>query len=87
VILGGPHQLLQTIYHDESQDLGAVAIDEESGKIATCSKGTIYIYQPFGQSEDVLKVKYGASDAYGYCSNLGGSGPNSTFLTSIARWK
>jgi len=56
VILGGPHQLLQTIYHDDTQILGAVAIDGASGKIAVCSGETIYIYQPFGQTEDVLKV-------------------------------
>jgi len=56
VILAGPHQLLQTIYHEATQILEAVAIDEVSGKIAVCSGGTIYIYQPFGQTEDVLKV-------------------------------
>ncbi|MCJ1390389.1 regulator of (H+)-ATPase in vacuolar membrane [Xylographa bjoerkii] len=55
VILGGPHQLLQTIYHDDTQILGAVAIDKETGKIATCSGGNIHIYRPYGQNEDVLK--------------------------------
>lgn len=56
MILAGPHQLLQTIYHDVTQILGAVAIDEASGKIAVCSGQAVYIYQPFGQTEDVLKV-------------------------------
>ncbi|MCJ1398065.1 regulator of (H+)-ATPase in vacuolar membrane [Xylographa trunciseda] len=55
VILGGPHQLLQTIYHDDTQILGAVAIDKETGKIATCSPGSIHIYRPYGHNEDVLK--------------------------------
>ncbi|MCJ1417524.1 regulator of (H+)-ATPase in vacuolar membrane [Xylographa parallela] len=55
VILGGPHHLIQTIYHDDTQILGAVAIDKESGKIATSSGGNIHIYRPYGQNEDVLK--------------------------------
>ena len=33
VILGGPHQLLQTIYVDDTDALEAVTIDELSGKI------------------------------------------------------
>lgn len=56
MILAGPHQLLQTIYHEDSQILEAVAIDEVSGKIAVCSGGTVHVYRPFGQSKDVLKV-------------------------------
>ena len=56
MILGGPHHLIQTIYHDDTQILGAVAIDKESGKIATSSGGNIHIYRPYGQNEDVLKV-------------------------------
>lgn len=56
MILGGPHQLLQTIYHDDTQILEAVAIDGASGKIAVCSGKAVHIYQPFGQTDDVLKV-------------------------------
>ncbi|MCJ1477391.1 regulator of (H+)-ATPase in vacuolar membrane [Lambiella insularis] len=55
VILGGPHQLLQTIYHDDTQLLASVAIDKETGKIATCAGENILIYRPYGQNEDVLK--------------------------------
>ena len=57
VILSGPHQLLQTIYHDDTEIFGAVAIDEETGKIATCSGVNIHIYKPYGQNEDALKVR------------------------------
>ena len=56
VILGGPHELLQTIYHDENLALDAVAIDEATGKIATCSFNEVTIYKPYGREEGVLKV-------------------------------
>ena len=56
VILGGPHELLQTIYHDEHSELDAVAIDEATGKIATCSFNEVTIYKPYGREEGVLKV-------------------------------
>ncbi|KAL9123438.1 MAG: hypothetical protein Q9187_000008 [Circinaria calcarea] len=55
IILGGPHDLIQTIYHENSDALDAVAIDEATGKIATCSGTTVYIYRPYGESERALK--------------------------------
>ena len=55
VILGGPHNLIQTVYHDESSDLDAVTIDETTGKIAISSSDEIHIYKPYGREEDVLK--------------------------------
>lgn len=56
VILGGPHDLIQTIYHEDTSALDAVAIDEVSGKIGTCSKEELYIYRPYGRIEGALKV-------------------------------
>ena len=56
VILGGPHDLLQTIYHDGTTDLDAVAIDEATGKIATSSGHVVYIYSPQGSDRGALKV-------------------------------
>ena len=56
VVLGGPHDLIQTIYHDGQGALEAVAIDEASGKIATCTEKEVYIYRPYGRIEGALKV-------------------------------
>ena len=56
VILGGPHDLIQTIYHDEQSELEAVAIDEATGKIATCTSKEVMIYNPYGREEGALKV-------------------------------
>lgn len=56
VILGGPHDLIQTIYHDNAGALDAVAIDEVSGKIGTCTNEELYIYRPYGRIEGALKV-------------------------------
>lgn len=56
MILDKPLHLLQTIYHDDSQVLDAVVIDEATGKIATCSGSTIYIYKPYGEDDEILKV-------------------------------
>ena len=58
VILGGPHDLLQTIYLDESTLLDAVAVDEKTGKIATCSAGDVTVYKPYGRNEGVLKWSF-----------------------------
>ncbi|KAL9103855.1 MAG: hypothetical protein Q9163_001133 [Psora crenata] len=55
VILGGPHDLIQTTYHDQCEELDAVIIDETSGKIATCSSDEIYVYKPYGREEGVPK--------------------------------
>lgn len=56
VILGGPHDLIQTIYHDEGLVLDAVAVDEATGKMATSSSEDVYIYKPHGEKEGALKV-------------------------------
>ncbi|PYH99699.1 WD repeat protein [Aspergillus ellipticus CBS 707.79] len=55
VILGGPHQLLQTIYVDDTDALEAVTIDEVSGKIAVCGGPDVFIYQPYGIQYETLK--------------------------------
>ncbi|KAL0940804.1 WD repeat-containing protein [Colletotrichum truncatum] len=54
-ILGDSNTIIQTIYDDDPSHLQAVAFDESSGKIATCTGSLIRIYRPFGQSEDALK--------------------------------
>lgn len=56
IILGGPHHIIQTVYHDASPPLDAVAIDEATGKIAISNSQDIYIYRPYGIEEDALKV-------------------------------
>ncbi|KAH7146567.1 RAVE protein 1 C terminal-domain-containing protein [Dactylonectria macrodidyma] len=54
-ILDGSHGVLQTIYDDDPQPLEAIAFDEASGKIATCTLTQIRVYRPFGSREDALK--------------------------------
>lgn len=56
VILIGHDTILQTIYDDDDSQLESIAIDEGSGKIATCSGSNIRVYKPYGQEEDALKV-------------------------------
>jgi hypothetical protein len=41
---------------DEEFELEAVVLDEGTGKLAACSTQHIYIYQPYGQDEGVVKV-------------------------------
>lgn len=55
VILTGPDIILQTIYDDDETQLEAIAIDEGTGKIATCAGSSIRVYKPYGQGEDALK--------------------------------
>ncbi|KAF2488393.1 hypothetical protein BU16DRAFT_623447 [Lophium mytilinum] len=55
VVLDGYNHVLQTIYIEEEEDLEAIKLDEETGKIATCSGEHIYIYKPYGQDEGALK--------------------------------
>ena len=54
-ILDGPNLLLQTIYHDDAETLDAVAVDEETGKIAVATRSRVYVYQPFGEVAAALK--------------------------------
>jgi hypothetical protein len=56
VILDSADTILQTIYDDDDGVLEAIAIDEASGKIATCTGVHVRIYKPYGQVEDALKV-------------------------------
>ncbi len=55
-VLTGPDALLQTVYDDDASPLQAIAFDEASGWIATCTGEVVRLYQPFGQHEDALKV-------------------------------
>ncbi|KAG9243053.1 WD repeat protein-like protein [Calycina marina] len=55
VILTGHDAIHQTVYDDDEQHLEAIAIDEASGKIATCSGANLRVYKPYGQGEDALK--------------------------------
>ncbi|KAF9869323.1 WD repeat protein [Colletotrichum karsti] len=54
-ILRDSDTIVQTIYDDDPTHLQAVAFDESTGKIATCTDTTVRVYRPFGQSEDALK--------------------------------
>ncbi|KAH7134828.1 RAVE protein 1 C terminal-domain-containing protein [Dactylonectria estremocensis] len=54
-ILDGSNGVLQTIYDDDPQPLEAIAFDEASGKIATCTLTQVRVYRPFGSREDALK--------------------------------
>ena len=53
VIFTSPHGLLQTIYID-TEALLAVAIDEDTGRIAICDVQDVYIYVPIGRDEGAL---------------------------------
>lgn len=55
VILGGPHDLIQTVYHDENLDLNAVIIDGATGKVAVSNADQTHIYKPYGRGEGALK--------------------------------
>ena len=57
LILGGAHELLQTTYIDDAAYLTAVTIDEISGKIAVAGGSHLYIYEPQGKSEGLLRVR------------------------------
>jgi hypothetical protein len=48
--------ILQTIYDDDDDQLIAIALDEATGKIATCAKSNVRVYKPYGQGENALKV-------------------------------
>ncbi|KAF4628729.1 hypothetical protein G7Y89_g9420 [Cudoniella acicularis] len=55
VVLTGSDSILQTIYDDDEAELEAIAIDELSGKIATCAGSNVRVYKPYGQGEDALQ--------------------------------
>ncbi|KAH0431702.1 WD repeat protein [Colletotrichum camelliae] len=54
-VLCDPDTIVQTVYDEDPAHLQAVAFDEWSGKIATCTDCVVRVYKPFGQSEDALK--------------------------------
>ncbi|KAI6751274.1 hypothetical protein HG530_014188 [Fusarium avenaceum] len=54
-ILEGSHTILQTVYDEGEQPLEAIAFDEATGKIATCTLAQVRVYRPFGSREDALK--------------------------------
>ncbi|PBP17901.1 WD repeat domain-containing protein [Diplocarpon rosae] len=56
VVLTGPDSIIQTIYDDDDNHLESIAIDESSGKIATCAGLNVRVYKPYGQEESALKV-------------------------------
>ncbi|KAI4173510.1 MAG: hypothetical protein LQ343_002848 [Gyalolechia ehrenbergii] len=55
MILSGPSDLIQSIYHEDRHALLAVTIDELTGKIATASSTEVYVYRPYGKEEGSLK--------------------------------
>jgi hypothetical protein len=55
-ILEGSSGILQTVYDDGERPLEAIAFDEATGKIATCTSTEARVYKPFGSREDALKV-------------------------------
>ncbi|KID88761.1 WD repeat protein [Metarhizium guizhouense ARSEF 977] len=55
-ILDGVYRILQTVYDDDNeQHLDAIAIDESSGKIATCTAEQVRIYRPLILQDDNRK--------------------------------
>jgi hypothetical protein len=60
VFLGGPQDILQTIYIDDVESLEAITMEETSGTIAVCGGQNVYLYKPFGREENVLKVRASA---------------------------
>jgi hypothetical protein len=56
VVLSGPESIVQTIYDDAEEHLEAIAVDEVTGKIATCAGCNVRVYKPYGLREDALKV-------------------------------
>ncbi|KFX96352.1 hypothetical protein O988_05364 [Pseudogymnoascus sp. VKM F-3808] len=55
VVLEPPTTLIQTVYDEDPSFLIAIAFDEATGKIATCTERSVRIYQPYGQNEGALK--------------------------------
>lgn len=55
-ILSDYRTLQQTIYDDDESPLEAVAFDETSGRIATCTDRAVRVYQPVSVPEGPLRV-------------------------------
>ncbi|CAK7218750.1 regulator of (H+)-ATPase in vacuolar membrane [Sporothrix curviconia] len=56
-ILSDYNTLQQTIYDDDETPLEAVAFDETTGRIATCTNRVVRVYQPVGVLEDSLRIQ------------------------------
>ena len=57
-VLTGPQTVVQTVYADSEDALEAVDIDEESGRIATCTRTQIAVYKPCDEdSRSSLQVR------------------------------
>lgn len=80
IILGGPNDLVQTIYHDDCIGFDAVSVDKLSGKIAISNENETYVYRPYGRDEGVLKVGYVFSPLKRKPLNVGCSGHYSVVL-------
>jgi WD40 repeat protein len=55
VISSRPHRILQTLYIDSAKPLHAIAIEESSGRIAICDHHSVYIYDPVGRDDGLLR--------------------------------
>lgn len=64
MILSGPGDLVQTIYHEDFEALIAVTIDEASGKIAIASSHEVHVYRPYGKEDGLLKVAFDLCPGY-----------------------
>ncbi|KFA78230.1 hypothetical protein S40288_02652 [Stachybotrys chartarum IBT 40288] len=54
-ILDGAKNIVQTLYDDDEKHLEAIAVNEATGKIATCTAAQVRVYKPFGEYENSLK--------------------------------
>lgn len=56
--MSGPQAIVQTIYTDTNDELEAIAVDEESGRIATCTRTAVVVYKPrTADTKAPLKVR------------------------------
>jgi len=56
-VLSGSHRAIQTVYDDDSEHfLDAIALDEATGKIATCTSKQVRIYRPLILQDESVKV-------------------------------
>ena len=55
VISSGPHTVLQTLYIDAATPLQAITIEESTARIAICDGHSVYIYDPVGRDEGLLR--------------------------------
>lgn len=55
ILLGGPQNILQTIYVDDIDFLESVAIEETSGRVAVSGGRHVFVYKPLGRDEGALR--------------------------------